>query len=295
MPGRKLALIAALLAIPAASNAATVVHDTFADGDRLNQDLANNSVALFKSRTGTTDSAMIGAIVFNPTAAAGADMYWGFFTDAGAPVSLGVGETLTLSLTFSFTGLAAGTNSLRFGVFDSMGSRQEGDLTGGASNASFVGDTGYGLFTTLSTAPPTGNGFNLNERTTNSTSNVFNSAADFTTVGATGTELQALSDNQDYVLTYSIFRQTATDTVLTAGITGGTLSNYTHSVTDTATPQTTFDWFGFRIPGSTFATTISFKDINVTTTTIPEPSTIGWFAVAMSAVLVRRKRKHPRE
>jgi hypothetical protein len=129
----------------------------------------------------------------------------------------------------------------------------------------------------------------LVERTTTSTSNVFNSAADFTTVGFTGTEVQALSDNQDYVLTYSIFRQSETDTILTAGITGGSLTNYSHSVTDTVTPQTTFDWFGFRIPGSTFATTISFKEIDVTISPIPERSTSAVLAATMLGLMFRRR------
>ena len=216
-------------------------------------------------------------------------MYWGFFTEPDSPVSLGVGDTLTFKLTVSFTGLAAGNNGLRFGLLDSQGSRQTADLTGGASNASFVGDTGYGLFTQMSSAPTAGNAFNLVERTTTSTSNVFNSAADFTTVGFTGTEVQALSDNQDYVLTYSIFRQSETDTILTAGITGGSLTNYSHSVTDTVTPQTTFDWFGFRIPGSTFATTISFKEIDVTISPIPERSTSAVLAATMLGLMFRRR------
>ena len=290
MPARTIALIVALAVLSAASNAGAVVHDTFADGDRTNQDLANNSIAVFKSRSGTTVTSNIGSIVFDPTAAAGSDMYWGFFTDPGSPVSLGVGDSLMFSLTMSFTGLAAGTNGLRFGLLDSQGSRHTADLNGGGNNASFTGDTGYGLFIPLSTAPSPANAFNLVERTTTSSSNVFNTAADFTTVGMTGTEVQPLSDNQDYVLTYSIFRQTETDVVLTAGISGGSLSNYSHSVIDTANALTTFDWFGFRIPGSTFATTITFKDINVTTTTIPESSTIAFLAGSLLALMSGRKR-----
>ena len=290
MPWKKTAAIGTLVVLSATANAITIVHDTFADADRTNQDLANNSVALFKTRSGTTVTSDVGSVVFNPTAAAGSDMFYGFFTDSGSPVSLAVGDTLTLSLTISFTGLATGNNSLRFGIFDSQASRQTADLTGGASNATFAGDTGYGLFTPLSTAPPTGNAFTLNERTTTTTTNIFNAGADFTTVGTSGTPGQALSDDQNYVLTYSIFRQSDTDTVLTAGISGGSLSNYGHSVTDTSTPQTAFDWFGFRIPGNTFATTISFKDIEVTTITVPEPSTLALLAMPITALLARRKR-----
>jgi hypothetical protein len=287
------AFFATLVVLYASANAVTIVHDTFADGDRTNQDLANNSLALFKTRSGTTVASIVGSVTFNPTNAAGADMFYGHFTDSGAPVTLGVGDTLTFSLTMSFTGLAAASNSLRFGLFDSLGTRQTADLTGGANNTNFTNDTGYALFTALNSAPATGNAFTLNERTTFTNGNLFGSSSDFTTVGSTGTPFQALSDGQDYVLTYSIFRQTDTDTVLSAGISGGALSNYSHMVTDTSTPQTSFDYFAFRIPGNTFATNITFKDINVTTTiAVPEPSTLALLAMPMMALFARRKRSH---
>jgi hypothetical protein len=292
MPWNICTFIAALVMLSANASAISIVHDTFADGDRTNQDLANNSVAVLKTRSGTTATSNVGSVVFNPTGATGADMFFGYFTESGAPVTLGVGDTLSFSLMMSFTGLAAASNSLRFGIFDSQGTRQTADLTSGASNTNFPEDTGYALFTALNSAAATGNAFTLNERTTLTAPNIFNTGSDFTTVGSTGTPFQALSNNQDYVLTYSISRQSDTETVLSAGISGGTLSNYSHTVTDTSTPQTTFDYFAFRIPGNTFATEIFFKDINVATiTAVPEPSTLALLAMPTMALFVRRKRR----
>src|SRR5215217_7560186 len=74
MPWKTIRFIATLLVLSANTNAITIVHDTFADGDRTNQDLSNNSVALFKTRSGTTVTSNVGSVVFNPTGAAGSDM-----------------------------------------------------------------------------------------------------------------------------------------------------------------------------------------------------------------------------
>src|SRR5262249_18313406 len=142
------------------------------------------------------------------------------------PVTLGVGDTLNVGVTFSFTGLnpaalTAPAPGLRFGILDSKGTRPA-DI-GGASNAVYIGDTGYGLFTSISTAAPGATAFTLNRRTTLTSNNVFNTGADFMTIGSGGGASQAFANNTDYKLTYSITRLSATQTRLAASITGGTL------------------------------------------------------------------------
>jgi pectate lyase/pectin methylesterase-like acyl-CoA thioesterase len=246
----------------------TVINDSFADGERLTL-APPNSGAWLKAQSSTVATVTTGSARFtwNTTSA---DMISGYFTNAGSPVTLGVGDTLTVSATFSFTGLnpaaiAAPSPGLRFGILDSKSSRPADN--GGTGNAVYVGDTGYGLFTSISTAASTsGSAFTLNRRTTLSSNNIFNTGADFTTVGSGGGPAQAFVDETDYTLTYSITRLSATQTRLYASITGGALGDaYNFSTVETgATPETTFDYFGWRVGSSNFAASITFKNLSVT-------------------------------
>lgn len=245
-----------------------IMNDSFADGERLTL-APPNSATWLKAQSSTVATVTQGSARFtwNTTSA---DMISGYFTGAGSPVTLGVGDTLNLSATFSFTGLnpdaiAAPSPGLRFGILDSKGSRPADN--GGTSNAVYIGDTGYGLFTSISTAGATsGSAFTLNRRTTITTNNIFNTGADFTTIGAGGGPARAFADNADYTLTYSITRLSATQTRLSTSITGGALGDtYNFSTTETsATPETTFDYFGWRVGSSNFAASITFKNLSVT-------------------------------
>src|SRR5262245_48678331 len=110
--------------VPFLAFAATVLDDQFADGISTNQDLASNSIAIYKSRSGTTRTDAVGSVEFDLTAAAGADAYFGHFTNAGSPITLGVGDSMTFSATFSLTGFVGGGQDIRFGLLNSNGTRQ---------------------------------------------------------------------------------------------------------------------------------------------------------------------------
>ncbi|HKQ75856.1 MAG TPA: pectinesterase family protein [Blastocatellia bacterium] len=243
-----------------------IMNDSFADGERLTL-APPGSATWLKAQSSTVATVATGSARFtwNTTSA---DMISGNFTSAGAPVTLGVGDTLSVGVTFSFTGLnpaaiTAPAPGLRFGILDSKASRPADN--GGTSNAVYIGDTGYGLFTSISTAG-SGAAFTLNRRTTLTSNNVFNTGADFTTIGSGGGAAQAFADNTDYTLTYSITRLSATQTRLAALITGGTLgAAYNFSTTEnSATPETTFDYFGWRVGSSNFAASVTFKNLSVT-------------------------------
>jgi pectate lyase/pectin methylesterase-like acyl-CoA thioesterase len=253
-----------------------VMSDSFADGERLT--LAPPASATWlKAQASTADTVTTGSAQFtwNTTSA---DLISAYFTSAGLPVTPGIGETLSISLTFSFTGLnpaaiTAPSPGLRFGILDSKGSRPADN--GGTSNAAYVGDTGYGLFTSFSTTGG-GTAFTINRRTTTSSNNIFNTGADFTTIGAGGGTARAFANNTDYVLTYSLTRLSATQTSIAASITGGTLGNdYNFSTTETsAAPETTFDYFGWRVSSSNFASSITFKNLSVTLGLVPPAITV---------------------
>ncbi len=125
--------------------ATTIIDDTFTDSISTNQDLPNNSLAVYKSRSGTTRTDANGSVEFNMTAAgSGADGHWAYFTNSGSPVTLGVGDSLGFTGTFSLTGVKNIGSDIRFGLFNSNGTRQTTDLTNGHSSAAFADDPGYG-------------------------------------------------------------------------------------------------------------------------------------------------------
>src|SRR5579872_3480530 len=150
----------------------TIVDDTFANGNSQLQDIANNSLWLFDGRAGTVRTDAKGSVTFDITKAGGSEAFWAFFTPSGKPINLGVGDTLSVSVTFSLTGFQNNGQDIRWGVLNSQGTRNSGNLTGGMNDGSFVADTGYGL---QYYASGTGAPFVIGRRTTLSSANVFNS------------------------------------------------------------------------------------------------------------------------
>jgi pectin methylesterase-like acyl-CoA thioesterase len=238
--------------------ATTVINDTFADGISTNQNLPGNSLALYKSRSGTTRTDAVGSAELNMTAAAGADGHWAYFTNSGSPITLGVGDSLSFTGTFSLTGVKNIGSDIRFGLFNSNGTRQTADLTGGHSSANFADDPGYGAQFVVG---PTGTTpFTLYRRDAFAQNNIFTSFTGngWTSLGASTAARQPLADNTSYDFTYTIERLSATQTRLTISVTGGTLTNLNYTATETsATPNTSFDWFTMRYA---YSTTPSFAD-----------------------------------
>ncbi|HEY0461226.1 MAG TPA: pectinesterase family protein [Pyrinomonadaceae bacterium] len=259
-------LAAAALTLNFIVQATTVIDDTFADGVSTNQNLANNSLQVFKSRSGTTRTDAVGSVEFDLTTAGGSDAYWAHFTNSGAPATLGVGDSITFQGTFSLTGFQNNAQDIRFGLFDSKGTRNTADLAGGQGNAVFGDDTGYAA---QFFASGTGSPFALYRRDVTSpvTTNIFNTFtnAGFTVLTGTGaTARQALTNDTPYVFSYTVTRLSATQTQVTVSVTGGTLSNLNYTATETsAAPYTAFDWFNFRVGGSNFSTKIKFLRFKV--------------------------------
>src|ERR1019366_4414326 len=125
----------------------TVIDDVFANGNSQIQDLPNNSMWLFNGRDGVTiRTDLVGAVTFDVTPVAGSsEGFWGYFTNSGSPVALGVGDTLSVSVTFSLNGFVGNGQDVRWGIFNSQGTRNTANLTGGQNDSTFIGDTGYGL------------------------------------------------------------------------------------------------------------------------------------------------------
>ena len=260
---RKSALVLAAASLATAVFAGGVLLDTkFADGNSQIQDLANNSVWLFNGRTTTVRTEQKGSVSFDVTNAGGSEGVWAFFTDSGKPVDLGVGDRLSVAVTFSLSGFQNNGQDIRWGVLDSKGTRNTANLAGGMNDATFINDTGYGLDYFASGA---GSPFVVGRRSVLSNANVFNNFGDFTAINGTGADArQSLADGVSYTLTYVVERVSASDTRITASVTGGTLAGLDYAAVETsAAPNTTFDYFAFRISGPGFATKLTFTELKV--------------------------------
>jgi len=257
-----LALIFTLL-LQTVAAAATIVNDTFADANSQNQQLSNNSVRLFNGRAGTVRTDAAGSVNFNISAAGGSEGFWGFFTD-GSPVTLGVGDKLTVSAQFALQNV--GTNlgaDLRFGAFDSKGTRTTANTTGGINSPTFSDDPGYATRlagTAASGTPP----FTVHRRVTPSATDplanvISTTVAEYQALTVTGGSGRApLGNNTPYTFSFTVERTSATDTRVTVTLTDGAALNLSSTATETSqTPATTFDWFGFRVPNG-FASDVTF-------------------------------------
>ena len=254
----------AALAIPFVAGAAgnTILDDTFADGSSVNQ-LLPNSARIFKGRSTTVRADAVGSVTYDMTATGtNSEAFWGYFTNSGSPVTLAVGDKLSVSGVFSMTGFVGTGQDIRFGVLNSLGTRNVNDLTGGQNDVTFSGDPGYalGFF-----ASGTGSPFVVYRRTNLNVNNVFNTFGDFTAIAGTGaTARQALTNNTPYTLNYTIERLTATETKISVSVTGGALNNLSYTATESSvTPNNAFDYFAFRIGGTNFAQKLTFTNWKV--------------------------------
>jgi pectate lyase/pectin methylesterase-like acyl-CoA thioesterase len=268
---RLLAGVALVGTIAQPLSAATVLNDSFADGNSQNQALASNSVWLFNGRTGNTRTDAVGSASFAITSTS-SEGFWAYFTDSGSPVTLGVGDRLTASFTFSVTGFTAGGQDIRGGLFNSAGTRNTANLTGGMNSSIFADDASYSF---QFYASGTGSPFLAFKRATTgltSANNPYNTmaATDWTqlTTGAAGASARTpLASSTSYTLTYSILRVDAANTEISIQVSGAGLpADYSYKATDVSAPITAFDCVAMRIGGSSFATGVTITNISVTTT-----------------------------
>src|SRR5439155_25877264 len=170
-------------------------------------------------RTTTVRTDQAGSVTFDVTpTGTSSEAFWAYFTKAGSPIVMGPGDKLSVSVTFSLSGFQNNGADVRWGVFDSLGTRNTANLAGGQNDATFIDDPGYGLDYFAS---GTGSPFVIGRRAVLSSANVFNSFGDFTPITGSGASArQPLTDNIPYTLTYTIERSPATSTRIYASVTG---------------------------------------------------------------------------
>ncbi len=256
---------------PPSSGAITLLDDSFADGSALNQDLANGSVRIYKARTATTRTDAVGSVTFTP-ANSDSDAHWFHFTDAPEAVALKVGESFTVSVTFKLATPKSG--AVRFGLFNSEGTRLLVDKGSGHNDSLLQGDRGYGGEMAIDASASAGPFVRLGRRDTVTSGNLFNSNNDFPVLPSPvvgSTSRLGFADDTPYTLTMTVRRDSETANEISFALTGGAFpENYTYSAIDTGAPTTTFafDWFGFRYGGSNLASAVTFTNVKVVHTKV---------------------------
>lgn len=228
-------LAVALAALVSAQSPNIALNDTFADGNRTSQSLPG-SAAWYTSAVGSTLAVSSQALVF-PGDPASAQHIVTYYTTAGAQ-SLGVGDTFTASFNFTPSGVANAVSGWRIALLDSGGSRVTADnLTTG--NAAYNAWTGYALFVN-----PGGTSAQFYKRSGTGTTLLASTTA-YAALGAPATGVP-FAAGKTYTCIITITR-TAAGVDLAASFSGGAIASYNVTVSDNATPFTTFDAFATAI------------------------------------------------
>ncbi len=267
------------------AQAQNIVNQTF-DAPNNNRSTQNPPTSLEWgfAPNGSTDNTLLsaasGALVYSATGAI-AQYSTAYFTPSGSPVSLLDGDSITLTFNFAFSEIAAVDAGLRFGLFNSGGTRYASGFSSATqlfSNAAVFGAGGatIGYFTEANPGAASGVS-NLRVR------NAFGAATPFSGGGALGTTNPAaylgLVANTSYTASLTITRSGL------SSIVSSTVNGFTVGGTVASGGQLSFDTISIFTGGAAVPASSAFTidNVNVTVTPVPEPST---YAAAIGALLV---------
>jgi hypothetical protein len=281
--------VAALVAMLSSSGlqAAVLLNDTFSDNERATQSLTGSAEWAFSNsgalNTNASSSASTGAMVYTATTSS-AQSATAYFAASGSPVSLADGESITLTFDFSFSSIVNVDQGLRFGIFNSNGTRFASGFSGTLqpfSNASVNGPTtGYLAYVNPGATSGTST-YSVREEFTGG-------ATPFSSTGTVGTNNTAaylgLSANTTYSAVFSITRSGAN------AVLSSTINGVTQSGTDTgASAGFSYDEISIFTGSAVVPTSGTFTIDNVNVTVIPEPSAAMLGALGVIGLLRRRR------
>lgn len=287
---------AALVAVLSSSSlqATTLLNDTFSDNERATQGLTGSAEWGFapngNTNTNANLSAATGALVFTPQTTVGtAQQSTAYFTASGSPVALADGETITLTFDFTLTALGASSeNGLRFGLFNSNGTRYAADFSTASLpflNAAIFEPT-TGFFTTANVGATLGTSTFGVRRGNASASNTtpFGGSGGITGASTTSGYL-GLVAGTTYTASLSILRNSSISATVST-----TINGFTQGATTTATAGTmSFDTVAILSGSALTASSNTFTIDNVNVTVIPEPSAALLGGLGALALLRRRR------
>ena len=238
------------------------------------------------SGTGNTDDPVVG------TAAATADgsRLVGYF----APVSLtNVGDSITFSFSFAFTAgtIANATDNFRYGLYDRNGENQittntDLNVVGNDDTDAFRGYR-YGVDTNSGGSGVQGT---IRERAgTDLTVDDPMANAGTTTLTPPGGTAVTLASDATYTGTMTL-TLTAADEITLGGSFSGTngANANSFSAVDASPITTTYSVVAFLIGDAINAEQVTFSNVDVTFTPIPEPASLS--VLGLAAALLRRRR-----
>jgi hypothetical protein len=316
------------LALPV--HAAVLLDDSWTDGSRAESNLPTESaVWAGVSATSSPPSSVVtttGKLTLNQGSSS--SKIWTYFTsDGSAPdgnqphnavQSLGVGDKLTVSLTFTIpsaitSNATSAGRDLRFGVyFDPTDPRVQADTNsdGGGGTNPWTDSTGYGVLIPINSNPTnTTQLFQIGKRTTSNTS-LLGATGAYTLASSGGGPLAAQS-NISYTAQLELSRVAAGQLDVTARmLSGATLLN-SQTVSDTGTAfggvaigagllpgsqsvYTSFDQMFFRMSSNAELGQIDFTNFKVdyvASTSVPEPASAMLLGIAGIMVVCPRGRR----
>lgn len=269
-----------------AAFAQTLVNDTNPGLNRTNAPTASNAQWFVGNPRNDTTSSETSAL--SVTTGTGGGSFLGYFTAAASPVALTVGQTLTVSYTFSLSniGTATGATALRLGFFDSAGSRASDGYA--SPDSAFTDYTGYAaLLSTRASA----SGITLRERITgsgnflNATGNPPFSAA-LTTAAS-----QLFVAGVSYTVTMTAARTGEEEVSLGVALSGGAFANYSVTYADITSPTLSFDTVGIGWAPNTLAAEGVVTMENLSVSVIPEPASYAalFGLAALGCIALRRR------
>ena len=286
-----LAAIVLTVVTTLASRAATVLDDTFADGTRNNQNLPTDAAWYVSSASSWTTTAGSMSVAMGSGAILGVS-YFG--ANSSSPVSLALGDTLTVAIKFTFSGVAAGNTSggFRIGLFDFADSTLSpkwatADLSSNSGQGSGV--QGYALFQSMGTTFNNTSPMDIRKRTTTTDSSLLGTSGDYTSLGSGPGSTNGFGGfvaGTQYILQLSLLRSNSTTLVITATWQNATNSAnmMTWTVTDTSAAGFNFDGIGFRpSAASSTASTIIFNEVKVDYTSAGALASVSFSSSDVSA------------
>ncbi len=259
------------------SRAAIIVNDQFNDGDR-----AQTTPGLGAGTGGETeipwfqDASTVSMVTDNTSPLSGSAMQFsggatvGTFGTGASNVTLGVGDSIALSVAFRFT--AAGTANVRFGLYNDNGTPAS-DVT--EAGAPYTGDRGYLFIVTQA-------GTNNNYTREIDNTGALAGGTDQTNFAQSGTHPALGTTGHTAVLTLT---RTATGIQINGTVDGnsyGTVNDNTGSIITS---------FGQVVLSA--SSIVAFD--NVTVTTVPEPATAGLLGAGALTLLARRTKRRSRQ
>ena len=259
------------------TQAVTLLDDTFADGTRNIQNLPTESAWFCSSASSLT--AAPGAMTLQQgTTAILAVSY--FTTSANNPVSLNVGDTLSLNISYTFTGVAPLNTSqgFRLALCHFGASRANADFSSNSGQGTNA--EGYAIFQNMginfNNTTPT----SLESRTVISDKSLLGTGGDWTSLGVgpgSTNNFPGFTNNVPYTLQLSVQRTDVNVMQVTAtwlnDVTGVPL---TTTVMDMDATNFNFDGIGLRpLTSASTATGIIFNEVQVEYVAAATPASIS--------------------